>query len=426
MTVAGKNTITLKNVLVGEVWLCSGQSNMDMGMNQVLNSKEEVAAANYPSLRLFEVSYKTSWKEETNCDGAWKECVPEGLGSGGFFGTGFSGVGYYFGRRLHEELDVPVGLIKTAWGGTRIEPWTPPEGFELDPQFAPIVERIHKATPKHRDTMAKLLPEVEAYIAKARAALDSGDELPAPPPWPRHELDDAGQPTGIYNAMIRPLVPFAIRGAIWYQGESNRDDGLLYTDRMKALVGGWRKIWNQGDFPFYFVQIAPYRYQDHPEWTLLLWESQARAMAIPNTGMVVTTDLVDNIEDIHPRNKKDVGERLALWALAKTYAKPGVVYSGPLYDSMQVDGKQIRVKFQYADGLKSRDGKPLSWFQIAGADRNFVKAKAKIDSASGTVIVSSGEVKEPVAVRFAWDQEAMPNLVNGARLPAAPFRTDNW
>ena len=426
MTVQGKNTVELSDILVGEVWFCSGQSNMDWGMNQVVDAKKEVAEANHPNIRLMDMPYKTSGKPETDVDASWKVCTSATLAGGGFFGSGFSGVGYYFGRELNRELGVPVGLVSSAWGGTRIEPWTPPAGFESAPQFADIVKKIREATPRHKEAMKKAAAEIEVWLPKAKEAIAQDREAPPAPAWPKHELDDAGQPTGIYNGIVHPFVPYAIRGAIWYQGESNRDDGLRYTDRMKALISGWRKIWDQGDFPFYYVQIAPFRYGDHPEWTMVTWEAQAKAMAIPNTGMVVTTDLVDNIEDIHPKNKKDVGKRLSLWALANTYGRKDVVFSGPLFDSMQVEGNEARLKFRHvADGLKARDEKALSHFEIAGADRKFVKATAKVDG-KDTIVVSCSKVSEPVAVRFGWNQEAMPNLVNSAGLPASPFRTDNW
>jgi sialate O-acetylesterase len=221
--------------------------------------------------------------------------------------------------------------------------------------------------------------------------------------------------------MVHALVPFAIRGAIWYQGESNRGEGMLYLQKMRALIGGWRKVWDQGEFPFLFVQLAPWRYPgDQPLALPEIWEAQAAALrAIPNTGMAVTTD-IGNLADIHPKNKQDVGLRLALWALAKTYGQDDLPHSGPLYKSMEAEDGRIRVRFEHAEGLKSRDGQSLSWFQIAGADGKFVDAEAKVDGE--TVVVRSDDVQEPKAVRFGWHQEAEPNLSNAAGLPASPFR----
>jgi sialate O-acetylesterase len=224
--------------------------------------------------------------------------------------------------------------------------------------------------------------------------------------------------------MIHPLVPFAIRGAIWYQGEANVGEAMLYNTRMKALIQGWRTVWGQGDFPFLFVQLAPFDYGGVPTRLPELWEAQAATLAFPNTGMAVTTDLVASLKDIHPPNKQDVGKRLALWALAKTYHRSDVEFSGPVFDSQAVEGKQIRLKFKHAEGLVSRDGKPLNWFSIAGADKKFVPAEAVIEGDS--VVVSSPSVAEPVAVRFGWHQLAEPNLANKAGLPPSPFRTDTW
>jgi sialate O-acetylesterase len=272
--------------------------------------------------------------------------------------------------------------------------------------------------------------DTKTWLPGAEKAVAEGKSVTAPPTWPKHQLDDMGQPTGIYNAMIHPLVPFAIRGAIWYQGESNAAEGMAYCDKMKALIGGWRTVWGQGDFPFYYVQIAPLDgqaglYKVYADDQLpRLWEAQTAAMALPNTGMAVTNDIGD-LADIHPKNKQDVGKRLALWALAKTYGRAGLVCSGPLYKSMAVEGDQIRVRFDYVGGgLASRDGKPLTWFTIAGEDHKFVDAQAIIDG--DTVVVRSDQVPKPVAVRFAWSMTAQPNFMNKDGLPASAFRTDRW
>jgi sialate O-acetylesterase len=229
-------------------------------------------------------------------------------------------------------------------------------------------------------------------------------------------------PLALYNGMINPLLPYAIRGAIWYQGESNNGEGMLYHEKMKALILGWRSIWKNDNLPFYFVQLAPFRYGGEPDRLAGIWEAQTATLSMPHTGMAVTVD-IGNIADIHPRNKQDVGKRLALWALADSYGKSDLVYSGPLYKSMKVEGNKIRISFDHVgSGLVSRDGQPLTWFTIAGEDHNFVTAKAEIDGA--TVVVSSDQVEKPVAVRFGWNQEAEPNLSNKEGLPASPFRTD--
>jgi sialate O-acetylesterase len=224
--------------------------------------------------------------------------------------------------------------------------------------------------------------------------------------------------------MIHPLLPYSVKGAIWYQGESNRTDGFLYFEKMKALIAGWRSVWNNKKMPFYYVQLAPFRYGGDTTLLAQIWHAQSKTLTVPNTGMAVIND-IGNVINIHPRNKLDVGSRLALWALAKDYGRKGLVYSGPLYDSLAVEGSKIRLSFKHVGGgLVSRDGKPLNWFAIAGSDKAFYEAKAEIDG--DNVLVSSKAVTNPVAVRFAWHQEAEPNLMNKEGLPASSFRTDDW
>jgi sialate O-acetylesterase len=458
MTVSASNTIVLTNILVGEVWLCAGQSNMAMQVKNMRDGQAEVAAANYPEIRLLDVPTTLSGWSEPDIDANWLQCTPQAIVSGRW--GGFSAVAYYFGRKLHRELGVPVGLINASWGGSYIEPWTPLEGFALVPEFTDIVSEIERVNIEYRQTLLKYTDSLEAWIKQTRKLLSEGKDVSAPakypyrsltitrdqrlnyrveatpPEYPRHPFAITDpkpypwRPTGLYNSMIHPLIPFAIRGAIWYQGESNLADGMLYHEKMKALIGGWRKLWNQGDFPFYFVQLAPFRYENWPSKDITptslprMWEAQAASLTIPNTGMAVTTDIGD-LNDIHPANKQDVGKRLALWALAKTYGRTDLVYSGPLYKSMSIQRTTIRIAFDHVgSGLTSSDGKPLSWFEIAGPDRKFYKANAEISGSS--VLVWSDKITEPVAVRFGWHQEAAPNLINKEGLPASPFRTDNW
>ena len=435
MTVTASNTIELTDILVGEVWLCSGQSNMAMLVKDMRDGEAEVAAANYPQIRLLEVPTILSGWPEPDIDANWLQCTPQTIVTGRW--GGFSAVAYFFGRELHRELGVPVGLINASWGGSYIEPWTPPEGFALVPELAYITEKIEKTNSDYRSVFETVLDQYEAWIRKARKSLaDEGRVPPGLPEYPHHPFTITDpkaypwRPTGLYNSMIHPLIPFAIRGAIWYQGESNLDDGMLYHKKMKALIGGWRKLWGQGDFPFYFVQLAPFRYKNWPSKDITptslpeIWQAQLKTLSIPNTGMAVTTDIAD-LNDIHPKNKQDVGKRLVLWALAKTYGRTDLVYSGPFYRSMSIQGATIRIDFDHVGtGLASSDDKALTWFEIAGHDEKFVKADARI---SGTaVLVWSDEVAEPLAVRFAWHQEAAPNLINKEGLPASPFRTDKW
>jgi sialate O-acetylesterase len=352
LTVSASSKIQLTDVLIGEVWLGSGQSNMEWSLLRSAAPKETIAAANHPTIRLFHIPKVQSKTPNTDVNAEWKVCSPKTV-------PNFSAVLYHFGVRLQKELDVPIGLINSSWGGSRIEPWTVAENT-------------------------------------------SGS---------------------MYNAMIAPIVPFALRGILWYQGESNVAEGLKYRDRMQALIAGWRRVWGQ-ELPFFFVQIAPWSGYK-PDTLPPLWEAQVATLKIPGTGMAVVTDLVDNIKDIHPANKLDVGNRLALWALAKTYGKKDLVYSGPLYKSMKIEGNKIRLSFAHVGGgLRSRDNKPLSDFQIAGEDGKFVPAIATIDGK--TVVVHAEGVEKPTQVRFGWYNTCNPNLMNAEKLPASPFQTNNW
>jgi sialate O-acetylesterase len=418
MTVSGHESVKLDDILIGEVWLCSGQSNMQWSFNsKVTDGDAEVAAADYPRIRLLTVPRRPAGSPMDDIEASWSVCTPESVKT-------FSAVGYFFGSHLHRQLGVPIGLINSSWGGTRIEPWAPPRGFASVPALKDVVEKIDAANANHTTATAAALPALESWLAATKTAQAEGKSIPPAPALPRHALNSNREPTGLYNGMIHALVPFALRGAIWYQGESNVGEGMRYYHLKRALVQGWREIWGQGDFPFYFVQLAPFsRYKDGglPG----IWEAQKAALAIPNVGMIVTTDLVDDINDIHPRNKKDVGKRLARWALAETYGQTGGTYSGPLYHHHEIKAGAVRLHFDHvADGLGSRDGQALDHFQIAGTDQKFVDARAVIDG--NTVVVSSTEVARPQAVRFAWQRTAMPNLINSAGLPASPFRTDRW
>jgi sialate O-acetylesterase len=411
---SGGKKVTIKNVLVGEVWICSGQSNMEWTINQSGNARENVENANYPLIRHFKVQRAVHHQPQTDVKGEWAVGSPATAAS-------FTAVGYHFALELHKKLHVPVGLLNTSWGGTRIEPWTDPEAFSRFSKLEEISHFIGNADATHREAQSAQLDLIEAWVQQSREALQQKRELPEfPGALPAHPLARHDRPTGIYNAMVAPLIPYGIRGAIWYQGESNNGEGMLYHEKMKALLSSWRTLWGQGDFPFYYVQLASYRY-NRPEALPGLWEAQTASLSIPNTGMAVITDISD-LNDIHPRNKEEVGRRLSLWALAKQYGMDGLEYSGPLYKSKTVAGNKIILAFDHAAGLKSNDGNALTWFAIAGEDKQFVEAKAEISG--NTVIVSGDSIDKPVAVRFGWNELAEPNLVNGAGLPASPFRTD--
>ena len=383
LTVAGTTSVTVANILVGDVWLCSGQSNMEWSVANSNNPQEEIAAANHPRIRHIKIPHvPADTPQQDVASSGWQVCSPQTV-------SGWTAVGYFFARHLQQELDVPVGLIGSNWGGTRIEPWTPPVGFQQVPALRDIADKLDSFPTRNADGKIN------------------------------HQ-----SPLALYNGMIAPLVPYGIRGALWYQGESNNGEGMLYFEKKKALIGGWRALWNKPDLPFYFVQLAPFRYGGEPKNLAGIWEAQTATLSLPHTGMAVTVD-ISNLTDIHPRNKQDVGKRLALWALAQLYGKTDLVYSGPLYKSMAVEGNKIRLAFDHVgSGLVARDGQPLNWFTIAGEDKEFVAAQAEIDGA--TVVVSADSVANPVAVRFGWTQEAEPNLSNKEGLPASPFRTDKW
>ena len=394
LTIRGQNTHKFEDVLVGEVWLCSGQSNMEWTVNRSGNAKEEIAKANDPRIRHIKIKHHPAKEPQTDVPSpGWQVASPETVGS-------FSAVGYYFARHLIENLDVPVGLIGSNWGGTRIEPWTAPSGFAAVPALSDIHDKIDR------------FPSMK----KKKKAKDSDEMI---------EVVNHQSPLALYNGMIHPLVPYAICGAIWYQGESNNGEGMLYHEKMKALIHGWRKVWNKPEMPFYYVQLAPYQYGGNRNEKLPgIWQAQLKTLDIPHTGMAVITD-IGNPKNIHPKNKQDVGKRLALWALAKTYSQDDLIYSGPLFRQHHITDGKIRVEFDMTgQGLKSRDGKPLTHFEIAGADGTFHPATANIKG--DHLILHSEAVKNPKHVRFAWDQVANPNLVNSADLPASPFTTSDF
>ena len=582
ISVAGKNkTIIYKNVLIGEVWVCSGQSNMEMPMkgwppNDLIEGSEEaIKSGENPYIRLFTVKRTISDKPENDCIGNWTECNPQMVAD-------FSATAYFFGRKLSENLNIPIGLIFTSWGGTPAESWTPGSELKSMDDYSDDVEHIKNARAQiivlnewlatldvinmaelegddiwknlefndaenfsdelddadwytmelpgrwedtdfgefdgaiwfrktitvdkkdgvyklelgpiddmdvtyfngkkvggyeadgfysmHRayDIPAELVRNGENIIAvrvidnrggggfwgtpdlmKFQSNENSKNAVQLAGNWKympvaefrnesfkifgtnnksfknRPKLDiglTASTPTTLFNGMINPIIPFGIRGAIWYQGESNVGRAAQYGELFPLMISSWRKYWNQGNFPFYFVQIAPYTY-GKPDRSQYLREAQLNTLSLINTGMAITTD-IGNVNNIHPANKKEVGERLALWALNKDYGFTDVVPSGPLYKSMKIEGKKIRIFFDYADmGLKS-DGNNLSHFQICDIKKNFVHAKAKIDGNS--VVVWNDKITEPIAVRFGWSNTAEPNLFNNAGLPASTFRTDNW
>jgi len=569
LTISASNTLTIKNVLVGEVWICSGQSNMEWPLINSQNGADAVAQANYPEIRLFTVQKTTSSTPLDDVKGQWIVTTPDKVGQ-------FSAVGYFFGRELYQKLNVPVGLIHTSWGGTPAEAWTSNDALATTSDLQPILARYQeglKNVGERQQEYARRLAEwsqknlyqdegnkgealgyaasqtntadwptmnLPQYFETAGLKMDGAiwfrKEIEIPQSWagrslelnlaaiddfdttyfngtkvggigsetpnsynvPRHykipaELvragknviavrvfDSAGEggfgagtmslrpsegpeeavslggpwsykvelaltpkspdwgsrpeaagptnqnsPSVLYNAMIAPLTPLSIRGAIWYQGESNAGRAYQYRTLFPTMIRNWRNAWGEGDFPFYYVQLANFQpIKDAPgesEWAELR-EAQTLTLHEPQTGMAVIID-IGEAKDIHPRNKVDVGHRLALWALANTYGEK-IEYSGPLFQSFSIEGDKLRVKFRHAAGLKTSDGGAPKGFAIAGEDHKFVWADARIEG--DEVVLSSKEVTKPIAVRYAWADNPVCNLYNTIGLPASPFRSDDW
>jgi len=408
MIIKGKNTIKLENILVGEVWVCSGQSNMEFSLAKGLswktgvdNWEKEVAEANVPELRLFMVKIKKSDTPLTDCEGEWVVCTPKNVGT-------FSAVGYYFGRYLTQQLHQPVGMVQTAVGGTRAELWTKMKVMESDTLYKVVFDQYQSDLKKYEAYAVAL----KQWNEKTNNGKDSTVKI-APPV----KVGQPSKPACLWNAMVEPLLPLTIKGAIWYQGESNEPQAYDYRFVFANMINSWRKEWKQGDFPFYFVQIAA-----HKDKTPLLRYSQTYVMnTVKNTGMAVATDVGDSL-NIHPRNKTIIGERLAYWALAKDYGFKNVTFSGPVYKSMKINGKTIQLSFDFAEkGLMAKGGS-LREFEIAGADKQFYPAEAFIKD--NTVVVFAIPVVHPVYVRYAWKNFMHPNFYNQQGLPAVPFNTE--
>ena len=406
------------DVLVGEVWLASGQSNMDFSMSKkvkyfagVANEEQEIAAANYPLIRTFTGNAQKTYTPTNRIGGEWTICTPENA-------PAFSAVAYFFARDLQKEIKVPVGIITEAFGASTAESWIDRETMASDPKLKPLLDRFEAAVQSFRTNPPAVFAPPRSEDVNATNAAPRGRRRST---GPRDPVQDQHNATVLFNGMIAPVIPYAIRGAIWYQGESivdaNKGGIELYPRVQAALIRDWRKLWSEGDFPFYIVQLAG---QEAASNSPLVREAQATVLSLPNTGMAVATD-IGEAKNVHPHNKQDVGDRLARIALAKTYREK-TEFSGPAYESIKIEGNSIRVKFSHAEGLVARD-ETLKWFAIAGADGKFVSADAKIDG--NTVAVSSPEISTPVAVRYAWvNFPDGGHLYNSACLPAAQFRSD--
>lgn len=374
ISLQGWSSVTIEDVMIGEVWLCSGQSNMEWSSyNNNKQILDEMPGSYNKNIRLFHVPRTTAEYPQDNCMGSWQVCNEENL-------KGFSIIGYFFGKRLQQELNVPVGLIMAAWGGTPVESWTP--------------ESVIRSNPVMNDAAGKLQQT----------------------PWGPHR---AGV---IYNGMIVPIIPFELAGVIWYQGESNTGIASSYSTTFGAMIKTWRQLWKK-NFPFYYVQIAPYDYGKNMIGPLLQ-EQQTKTLGVDNTGMVVITDLVADVKNIHPPDKISVSRRLANMALAKTYKKNTEPYESPRFNHLQISKGEVSLYFDYApNGFMARD-KKVTGFYIAGEDRNFLPAEVKIQA--NRIVIKNKSVKAPVAVRFAFTNTAQPNISSKEGLPITPFRTDDW
>jgi sialate O-acetylesterase len=445
LAVTGTNKIVFHDVLIGDVWIAAGQSNMDWAFfwgDGVLNTKEEMAKADYPLIRDCKVGTTSSPEARDDMHASWIVCTPKKTGSAPFSSgiERFTATGYFFARELNQRLKIPIGLINSSYGGTQIEAWLDPDTAK---QFPFIEERWQKRVAAYPDEQAKYAAAKAAWDGDKAAALASGQPYKKgallPPAIPEKDIV---RPSGLYNAMIHPFLGYAFKGVIWYQGENNAKRADEYQRLFPALIEGWRKQFGEGDFPFYWAQLSSYDFQSRPngtEWAFLR-EAQTMTLSLPNTGQAVTLDIGD-ATNIHLRNKQEVGRRLALLALARTYEFKDVPDSGPLFDHADLRSSPVKVYFKNAGGglrqIEPKDAaspsKPvdspsaLGGFELAGEDQIFHPAKAQIDQTRSYVLVSCSVVPQPIALRYAWRNDPK-NLVlgNQAGLPAWPFRTDTW
>jgi sialate O-acetylesterase len=434
MVVQGKQTVSINDVLVGEVWLCSGQSNMEMSVARSQDFEKEKTLANLPNIRMITVAKNARPETQADCSGEWTLASSDSVGK-------FSATAWFFGRKLHEELDVPIGLIASSWGGTDVAAWTSRSAQENNEVLNGMMESFDEKAQSYDAEKAKqrhaaALADWELKTEKRKA---SGKKPTRKPRLQTDPMLNQNRPSNLFNGMINPLVPYGIRGVIWYQGERNAktiESGKLYAEQLTILITDWRTRWGIGDFPFITVQLPNFHKPtdeavQNTGWVLLR-ESQLKTLALKNTGIAVTTDL-GMANDIHPKNKQGVGQRLALWALGTTYEKE-IVYSGPIFSSFQYDfatenrNGRGQVYMDHAgDELKTNDGsKAITGFAIAGADRVFYPATGYYNTNNCKLFISSDEVENPIAVRYNWADNPNGNLVNSANLPAAPFRTDDW
>jgi sialate O-acetylesterase len=410
LSIQGENQLLLKNVAVGEVWICSGQSNMTFTLDKSLNSETTIAEADNPNIRLFIVASNASNKPLDYAIGNWAVCSPKSC-------KNFSAVGYYFARDLQKKLGVPIGIIESGWGGTTAQAWMSPESLAANLDFAAkFWIKPWSSDEKLKLAMDNFQRKSGEWLNACARAENSNLKMPQRPPLPNNIQS---VPSGLFNAMIKPLTPMTIRGVIWYQGESNAYDPITYRKLFPALISDWREHWHLGDFPFLFVQLPNFAKAQPNSWPLIR-EAQLLALHLPETAMVTTIEL-GNPNDIHPRNKEPVGERLALAALNTVY-KENIEASGPMFDHLEVQGSNLTCHFKHAENLRSKPASHVIGFEISGADHSFVKANATIEGEK--VVLNNPLVREPLHVRYGWDNSPDCNLYNGSGLPASPFRSD--
>jgi len=460
LTVTGKNSLVLDDVLVGDVWLCSGQSNMEFNLTRGDHGPADDLQANDPQIRLFVVDKEVELEPKDDTKGKWELCTPTSA-------AWFSSIGYYFARSVRQKYNRPVGMIASYWGGTPAQAWTSLSALQKDPPFTNYVDAYQKlvadfpaANAKYPQLQAEYLEQakqyqnnlpasytdaMKAWNAAAKQAAASGQPAPPRPPAPpgspkapQPPQGGSGGPTVLFNTMISPIIPYAFKGVLWYQGEANTGNGIEYRTLFPRLINDWRERWGEGNFPFLYVQLAnlgPAQKNPSEGGWALLREAQLMTLSLPNTAMAVAVD-IGNPLDIHPKDKVDVAQRLFLTAQHVAYGE-NLVYSGPIYDSMKIEGNRIRLSFKNVGGGLQMSLPPwsptgvmppapteLTGFAIAGADKNWVWAKAAIDG--NDILVSSDQVSEPVAVRYGWSSNPPCNLYNKEGLPASPFRTDDW
>lgn len=429
LSIAGKNKLSFDNVMIGEVWICSGQSNMAWPVTRSNDPQLEIKTANYPNIRLISVPQVSAESPQRDFNGEWKVCTPQTVAD-------FSAVGYFFGRQLHQTLNVPIGLVDNAWGGSACEAWVNRDVLESDQRFEGLMDHWEGVEAYFRSGEAKRDHEkrLEEWEVKAAAAEKDGKPVPRKPRLNMGSMTGNQRPANLYNGVLHPTIGYGIRGAIWYQGESNASRAYQYRDLFPVMIKNWREEWGEGDFPFYWVQLADFRTEKaepaESDWAELR-EAQTMTMdKLPHAGEAVIIDLGE-ANDIHPTNKQDVAKRLSRWALARDYGHTDLAYRSPRYQSVKAEDGHLVVTFDHVgSGLDTLDVNEPLGFTVAGKDKVFHRAKAEIlgrrGSARNQIKVWSDSVSSPVAVRYAWADNPVCNVRSFDGLPLTPFRSDDW